>query len=262
MEGLSVETLDLLQKTAVKASGADEKVQILEPVQEPDGRYLIVTEDGSYQFVSAEAPLRDHTLASVDQVGPLVSHLTGKSYKPVVWYREEAVVIVCDDDKRREQAVLVLHLTPQLETLIGIEKDKTTYSQKEFVRLLRITFAGCRSNDALLNYVREVRFGSSSEGGGSIQHGRESLGSDIQAAALNPDECPDEITFSIRVFDDPYLTEDWLIKCAVEILVEEQKFRLTPYPLEIKNAIDLELNAVAMLLAESCKEAPVFRGRP
>jgi len=256
----SAEALKLIQDTATQAAGARGKVAILEVEQDPNIYYL-VTPEGKHERIVPDPDPRCHKLGSIDQVANFVNFVENGDDHVVVWYSQSGVSVICDDRTRRDSANLRFNTTPQYRRLVGLGEASHVFEQKEFVRFLRIELADCLADERLLKFVRECRFQSSSQNGGSVQHGKESLGIDIEAHALNPDDCPEEIVLNVRVFDDPSLKETWQVKCAVELLVQQSVFRLTPLPMELTRILDHEMNAIGKYLDGECNCA-VFHGSP
>lgn len=265
MSVLNAETLELIQTTAVNAAGATGKVQVLPQLAgEPKHVYGVVTPDGKLERVVAAAAARSHQLISLEEA-ILYAVDKGSEEKTVIWFDRSGVEIVLDDETRWDRASLKFNFTPQLKRLLKIEADKETFEQRDFKRLLQIELAGCRRDDKLLNWVSDMRFLSTGETQGRLSHGKESLGRDIEIeASSDMGECPQEVIFDVRVFDDPSLKSKeahWGVKCAVEILSEQQLFRLTPLPLELHNAIESELFVVGQKIRAGVK-CKAFRGRP
>jgi len=231
------------------------------PPAEPEHIYLAIKPNGDFEKLTAAAKPRGHRLVTLEHVLRFVE-LKGNEQKTVVWYDRDGVIVVVDDESRRDVATMKLTYTPQMLTLLKIEKDKTTYDQRGFRRLLKVDLAGCRPNDVLLNWIEAVRFNSTAMTAGQIKNQRESLGRDIDEQAINDQgECPDELLLNVRVFDDPHLRETFPVRCDVEILVSEQQFRLNPLPLELHNAIENQVEFIGDALTKNV-ECPVFRGKP
>lgn len=255
------EVLENIQKTAVDAAGAVNKVQVIELPGEPDYVYGVVTPDGKLERRVAEPEPRDHRLVSLAEA-VLFATDKGTPEKSVIWFDRDRVAIVLDDETRRDRAALPLNYTPQMELLIKIEADAKKYDQQAFRRLLRIDLADCRPDDVLLNWVSDMRFTNAGSVTGRLEHGRESMGKDLEVDALSDiGNCPEMINLSVRVFDDPSLMVKRQVRCAVEILPKEQAFRLVPLPLELDNAIELEMSDVGESLRKAVK-CKVFRGTP
>lgn len=254
-------SLGLIQDKAVAAAGAEGKVCILKPEAEPHHRYLVVSPDGSHELVDAEASPRKHALGSIeDVVGWCKSKGTEAT---VVWFSEEGCVVIEDDLTRRDRLSMRLAFTEQWQLMCHLADNKPLFSQKDFVRLLRIDLHGLTSDQRLLTFARNAKFSGQSSKGGEVLHGRESLGNTIEAAALgiNSGECPEELQINVRIFTDPHLQDRQPVNCAVELDVHSAAFRLTPYPLQLQLALEAEVCAIGAYLRENL-EQPVFRGVP
>lgn len=261
MDGFDNEVLKNLQETAVRAAGAPGKVAIVTLDREPDDVYGVVTPDGKLQRFVAEPDPRDHELVSLTEA-ILYANDKGNPEKTVIWFDRDGVAILLDDETRRDRARLSLNVTPQLALLQAIEKDKRTFEQQEFRRLLRIDLAGCRPDDALLNWVSDMRFSVAGESGGRISHQKDSMGIDLEHEAMSEyGLCPEEIELQIRIFDDPALLSRRPVRCSVEVLSKEKRFRLLPLPLALHDAIEQELDDVGESIRKSVK-CKVFRGCP
>jgi len=259
MEGLDLETLELIQDTAVKASGAAGKLELVHPEQEPPHIYLAVKADGSFEKKEAGPKARNHRLITLDEV---VRFATEKgSESSVIWYDRGGIVIVVDDETRRDFATLSLNLTPQMVLLQHLEKNKPGFDQKAFRKMLRIELGDCQRDPRLLNWVSDLKFANMSGAIGQFSNNRESLGTDIDAQAVSgAGECPDDVALDVRTFDDPQLPERQGIRCAFDFSPQEREFRLVPYPLEVHNAIELEVTFIGEKLRGST-DVPCFRGR-
>lgn len=299
MPMLDKPTLELLQQTAVQAAGAENKAHVVAIDQEPDHIYGVVDSAGSFVRYEAEPLPRNHVLVTLDEVLKYAKHASGQVAPPkttkliegptaqpaagsslsaddtdagdddgvptgetVVWYDRPAIVVVIDDLTRRDRATMRLNLTPQMKLLLELEDKERKFDQPAFRRLLKIELAGCRQDDAVLNWVSAMKFSNNSTSAGVITNQRTSLGQAIDDEALSElGSCPDEITLQVRVFDDPSLRETWPIVCAVEVLPAERSFRLVPLPLELHNAVESELSVIGQHLVTNL-DCPVFRGQP
>lgn len=254
------ETVDLIQETARKAAGAVGKCVVLPVEGMPDHQRVIVRDDGSYNIVTLDPQPRSHELSTLDEAAAYIA--SQATDKTIVWFDRNAVVVVLDDTTRRDRATLDLILTPEIKLLMSLEASAKWFDQVSFRRLLRVDLASCRRDDVLLNWVSAARFNTSGSTGGVISATKESLGKDINDAAISSaGEFPEEIGLQVRVFDDHRLRETWGVKCAVELDIRNASFRLTPLPLEIHNAIESEVDVIGDKLRDKV-EVPCFRGRP
>lgn len=264
MDSLSAETLTLIQNTAVKASDAASKVAFVSLPSEPKHVYAAVKPDGSWERKEAVASPRAHRLACLFEAIAF-ANTKGTEEGSVIWFDDQSLTVILDDQTRRDVAVLAFHRSPQFARVETIAESKENFNQAAFRRLLRVDFHGCRPNDLLLDWISDCEFGGNKTAAGMIAKDKSSFGREINEQATSKDrgQCPDEIQLSMPVFDDPGLRTDRAVLCDVEILFSEEKFRLTPFPGEIKAAVDAELaNIEALLSGEGGVKCPVFRGKP
>lgn len=259
------EAIKAIGTLAVEAAGAKHKVLELHPGAEPQHRYALVKPTGEIEFHDAHPMPRAHRMAGIAEVIPYVKEKGTET--SVIWYDESKVVILLDDDTRRDVAACQLHYTPQFFRLIELQKP-TYFDQKAFVRLLRIELADCLLDLRLLNFVRSIKFTATERTAGTVRQTRESLGRDIEMQLQGEveGECPEETVLQCRLFTDPSLRDTFNIRCAVEVDMDAQRFALTPFPLECRNVIELQLNGIGKMLQEGLdaesNETPLFRGSP
>lgn len=295
-------TLELIQQTAVMADGAEAKVAIIKIPQEPSHVYGVINHEGDFLKFEAAPQPRAHVLVTLDEVLKFAKFVSGQPIAPkpvgliagptqpetstdsksaaadeeagelgdegepvgetIVWYDRPAIVVILDDFTRRDRATMELKFTPQMQQLLELEEKQTKFNQVAFRRLLKIELAGCRQDDAVLNWVSAMKFSNNSTAGGVITNQRASLGKAVDDAAsseLGP--CPETMTLQVRIFDDPSLRDTWPVECEVEILAPEQSFRLVPLPMQLHDAIEAQLSVIGDHLATNLA-CPVFRGQP
>lgn len=271
MEGLSVETLELLQKTAVKAEGARQKLAIISDLpHEPPGVYGVVNADGSFERAEALQPPRKHTLITVDQVPVMVKHFAGNpDCTPAVWYDKTGIVVIANDDTLnadlRPRATLTLKTTEHWQTLSDLAKQSVWMLHRDFVTFLRIKLGECieRTNGNLLSVLRKMKFSSAVNQRGDITRGRESLGSDIDDEVFSEaGDLPEHVLFELQVFDDPGLLTKSTVRCALEVDAREGKLMLMPLAGELSRAMDLQMTRLAEILQDSLEDVPMFHGKP
>lgn len=263
MEGLQSDTLKIIQDTAVKASSAEGKVYFKPLPGEPKHVYASVKADGSWVRHEAVAEPRQHQLATLFEAIAYAN--TKGNENTVIWYDETQLTVILDDSTRRDVARLAFTYGPQFALLANIGEDGERFKQAAFRRFLRVDLHGCTPNDRLLDWISDCQFGSKGNAAGIIAKDKSSFGRDIENTVESRDNglCPDEIQFTMPVFDDPGLRNDRAVTCDVEILIPEESFLLTPFPGEVRAAIDAELaNIEALMTGENGVKCPVFRGRP
>lgn len=265
MELLNPESLKTIQETAVKAEGAKGKVEVINLPNEPNHIYGVVYPSGELEVVEATPPPRLVMLSSVDQIEDyhtMARTSKNSEGKDAVYFSEEGVVLLLDDSQesqRKDRVIACLKKTEEFELIENIEVD--SFTQKEFILLLRTTLADCVTPDVnkLIAACKAVDFSSTRKGSGSVGHGKESLGLDImEEVTSRAGEIPEGINLSVRVFDDRSMTQKHTLKCLVEIDVQQGTFQLLPLKSDLRDIMEKEMKFLQNMLGEcSC---PVHYG--
>ena len=203
---------------------------------------------------------RDH---AIGDLGALIALANAYSteFASVVWFDATSVVLVFDADSRIEKAKLSLKLSDPFTTLERLSTTKAKYTQKEFIRLLRIDLAGTLDPVVLLNPVRVVKFTNENVSTGSIQKGKESLGREINSR-IEAVEIPDDITLAVPVYSTPGERQPYSVRCSVEVDSLEGTFRLLPLPDELERVRSQAVTSIAERLAKGLTDVPSYHGRP
>ncbi len=267
MDGLSIETLQQIQKTAVEASGAKGKVEILALPDEPKGTYGIVTASGTVDVAQAAPGPRKIVLNSVDQVPTFIGFAKSKlGGEPSIYYNESYVYVILDDgpeSQRKDFACIKLQMTDEYKTVQGL-KD-WNLDQKDFISLLRVRLADCTTPEVtqLINACKAIGFSSQTKESREVGHGRESMGFDIQDEVQSKaGEIPEEVVLDVRIFDDRELEQRHKITCIVEICAKAGTFKLTPKPADLRKEMQREMDFLQGALTAGADGCPVYFGSP
>lgn len=218
---------------------------------------------GVMQRIDKEPEPRAHGLTTLESFIELAVAVKDQKHGPalpVIWLGEAGVELVIDDPTRRDRATLPLETTPQFQTLEVLKAG--VLKQADLVRVLRVSLAGCLpQGSGLLGLVRNLKFRNDAAGLGNLQHGRESMGKQIEAEVLGTDALPEEVTFHVRVFDLPECRVARPVTCALEIEPHTQTFRLTPLPLQLEEAMEAELHEIEARIRGEVKDVPLYRGQ-
>ena len=250
--GSAIREIERLTKAAHKT-----EIIAAQGAGEPAGVYYLVGPDGLAQKVVAGPSRHREKLATPAEMAAFIDAYAGGEGKGVTYFDEQAVVYVFDGEDRRDFAVCELPKSPQYLKLAACACK--AMGQADFVRLLRIDLRGCLAESNLLPLVRQLKFTADRASEAAIQHGRESIGKQITAAVTGESAIPEEVTLFVPVFENhPFRAR---IQCAVEVMVLDQAFRLTPYPMEMRQAVDAALEDVRHVVGGP--DMPrVFRGQP
>lgn len=259
------EALRTLETWIREAAGAKGKVDLVDLPGDKTS-FGIVRPDGTLEIQERLPQPRNIALSTVESVAEFYTHASENlDYDEAsIWYAENKIAIVLDDGPdgaRRSLACCTLENTGEWDALLLAGEN--WYPQKQFVRLLRNTFGQCATDSSrrLLHTSRIVAFSQSVAGHGKIEHGRESLGRDIEADVRSEaGDIPEEITLNVRIFTDPYTTARHEIRCLVDVNAREGTFNLSPLEGDLNDAIEAETARIVDRLKQT--GGPVFLGQP
>ena len=252
-----------ISEQAVKAAG----IRVLTIGQEPNHHYLIDKGNGEYEWQTASAEPRAHRPLTLTAFTDYVRRAAEQSDSvPIaVWYSRHQIMALLDDHTRRDCLTFALSPSPQLETLSGLASSPRWLGQAEFIRLLRITLAGCLGPAGnLLALIRQVKFRVNSAGASEVQHQRTSLGKTLEAEMTGVGELPEEMPLDVPVFAQAGLVLVERVQCALEVDPQTAKFQLTPLPGELEQAQGRAEASIGRLLADALEgtEVAVYCGQP
>lgn len=246
-----------------KLAIASVKTKILETNVEPDGAYYLVGPDGKAELKTPSPKRHAETLDTPLELAKFLADLVKaeKITNAATFYTETRILAVYDRDDRRDSVAVNLKPSPQY---VWLRDAKSVMSQSDIVRTLRITFRGNLGDGSdLVTILRKLKFKADGTAEGDVQHGRESIGRSIVNEVTGLNALPEEIAFSVPVFDNhPFRAR---IECALEINPADQTFRITAFPQQVKNAMDAALADVEFTLAGNDPKVilpPRFRGQP
>lgn len=223
------EAIETLADLAVKAKAP----KIIRDAAEPAHHYWTVDGMGNMKKEIAAPHPRDHKAQDLESVVDFCN-VEGSR----IWYSRNGVIGLIVDEERRDKVSLKLTYTPQLLTLLDIERQKyPEYDQKSFLKLLRIALHDCLgSAPDLVDSIRAVKFELNSEAQGRVGHKEESLGRSMKAKLTGDTDVPEFVELTVPIFANlPGKHER--VKCAIDISLEKQQFRLIPLPGELENAL-------------------------
>jgi len=252
MEGLG----QALQLVAEQAK-ATVRTAVIGNVQEPTGYYYLIGPDGKAELKLGTPTWHSEKLANPDEMKSFVKERHSLNSSGIVFYDNAGITFVFDREDRRHRATCQLRISPQYAWLLHSESAGRRMTQSDFIRELRISFRGCLGDGNLLALLRQLKFANSADAAAAIQHGRESIGKQILLSVTGESAIPEEMALNIPVFDN--FDRRTRVMCAIEIFPQEQQFRLTPYPQELKRAMDETIESIAFLF-EGDDMPPAFRG--
>lgn len=223
---------------------------------------------GSRYNLDIAPSMRNHRVLTLEDLARNAERLDSPG-DLVAWVNYLCVELVLNDSTHRDARIVFAFMKSEpwkrLSEWSGETREArkaTAYSQADFIRLLRIDFAGTHDPVVLLNRVRRMTWTSVTTS--ERQTAKESMGRSIEAqAGTSAESIPEEITLTVPVFENPGERAVYPVRCAVEVLPEERQFRLTPLPGEVERVFGLALASIAERLAAMLpKDVPVYIGVP
>lgn len=277
MDSMSLEVLENIQETAVKADGANGKVQIVAAPQLGAGKCLIISANGSYEIKDNEAP-RHHVLGNVQAVIDWVKYAAKTlAATPVIWVHTRTIRVVLDDkDSKLPRPVIVYELkeTAEYQLLQKLAVAPKCFEQKEFIRMLRNQLWDCldqaadkddrslTTREALIKKLRTLNFAAGMSGKSTISGSRESLGLDIENEVTSAiGALPEELHLQVRLFQDGALAARQKVTSDLEVTVgTKPAFCLTPLTSDLDEALENEIEALFQFFRTKLPETSIFRG--
>lgn len=135
------------------------------------------------------------------------------------------------------------------EGWIWLDKKSTDYmSQRDFVRLLKITLRREIGDSNLAAAVANISFTNNANGTSDVGTGRSSISRSITNEVRGINAIPETIVLTVAPYENvPF---DAQIICAIEINETDQKFKLTPVPGEMFRCREDVLNRVVNMFGD------------
>lgn len=263
------EAIQQLTALAQRAQSVDQRFKFLE-VPGTKGEQLVLVSGEKVEPYSREPLPSAVLIATVADFADFVKRhhdSDGKESGPmIVYYDLPGLFAWRDEDRRKGLVWCPLVKTPIYERLLELEADPEPVDQKAAYQLMRVDFDGHRVDDTFYQWIRTCKWKANSAGERTVGVGNDSMGRDIELAVANPNgvACPEEFRLSLKVFDEPTIVDPSVIRMAVDVRLEQQKFVIQPFPGQLRAAVELELNAIGAFLHDQLdpQNVPVYRGRP
>lgn len=217
---------------------------VVKPPAEPDHIYYLTDQEGgNIQRVEADPQPRRHTASDLSAIVAFAREFHGLDSADQderndvdVWYHRTGVVCLLDSQSRRDRITLPLAYSEPLKVLQNLDGKPCSFSQKEFVRLLKVNLANC-VDGALISALCYLKFKATTDGESSIGHAKVSVGKSISAQVTGQKEFPEVIHVSVPIFHGFMHHATHAVACALEIEPTNERFSLTPLPGEIELCI-------------------------
>jgi hypothetical protein len=244
------EALEWLSQQAEKAKD----VKILDVPGDASHLFRLMTPDGRIATFSKDPQARSHEAFSLETVTTLALRFSARfaedaarteaaktSDLPAIWYNRDAIVCLLDDETRRDRVHFRLRQHPAMRQLCEwTQNAPPDLDQRSFVRLLKITFAGCLGKcEGLLDAVRTVRFAGASNSESVVQQGKSSTGKSVRAEIAGADRFPEYVTIDCPIWINLLAERRYSVVCSLDVDAGSERFKLTPLPGAVEKAIQM-----------------------
>ncbi|HUX16308.1 MAG TPA: hypothetical protein VMW52_07525 [Phycisphaerae bacterium] len=221
---------------------------------------------GELRGIAIDAPPRCHQASTLQALIDAAAFISVPE-KTVYWHGPTRVVAVLDDlADRRDRVVLPLVFSSQFQTLTALDAapgaERQAFGQVDFIRLLRIDL-GCPGEQVAP--FRRLDWSGAARTAGNIQHGRESLGREIEAAVGQADSLPETLRIVVPIYQTAGEDATQPIDCLIDVDPTRQLFRLIPRPGALAEALAYHQVCIAERLREALpgeEDERVFAGSP
>lgn len=189
-------------------------------------------------------------------------HITAGEWA-TVWYARSGVVALMEDSTRRDRVTMPLALSPQVKTMLALEQSQKELTQKDLLRLLRISLKGCVEL-SLIETLRSVKFTANSDGRSEISQGKSSIGKRLETELTGVKAIPEYVTVSLPVFAGGF-AHMGNIQAALEVNPDTATFQVIPCPGEIERTLENAEDALGDMLRDlfsETEEVKVYHGEP
>lgn len=213
-------------------------------------------------FDLREKPPR-HKVDKVQSLNGLIA-ASGRWKAATVWHEGTSIVALHDDERRQDSTSFLLQYAKTFQTIQSLDGENPAFvTQKQMVRLLTHDLADALEPTlGLLNAIRQLSFQRKSDGGSTIEHGKESLGREVEDEVQGRTDIPERFVLLSPVFllaNSPVLP----IRMGLEINVETCQLAIRPLPDEIVKAERETHDWIhTELVAAVADETEVFYGSP
>lgn len=165
------------------------------------------------------------SVTTIESLVALATEFGGNNV--TIFCNEEEIVCVLDDDDRTETVRLPLEHSKQFNIFRHLEAGM---GQKELVRTLRTSLAGCVQYEDIVPLFRQIQFGVHRGAGGEAGHQRQSLGRSVEMeVAAKAGEIPEEVRVRLPLFTVPGdVNTDIDFLAAIDIDIEKERVCLIP----------------------------------
>ncbi len=224
------------------------------------GRVWADHSDGTLNEIARNPRDRD---ASIGSLQDLVRYVTDPIVckAPEVYVSTEKIDVLLDRADRNEVATMFLAPSSRWLSLQAISEKPFRAAPKDIVKWLRFALHD-NSIGHVIQALSRLDFTRTSTGRTNVSHGRESLGSSVEAEVQGIERVPESFLVSIPVWSTPGVWSNVNIELGIYIDLTASVVELHVMPDAMQTALQQATFGLAASLRDSMPNVPVFVGRP
>jgi hypothetical protein len=239
----------------VNLSKSANDVQVVTHKDLPDA--VFVRHGGELREAIVPPRKRAHEIHTFGDLMMLAAD-TAIAREPEIFHSNREIVVLLDRLQRRELVRMPLIHTERWNTVCALGTRSLTVA--EAIKLIRFSLQGVGA-DALVAAIRKIDFSRKSDGQKTVEHGRETLGKQVEAAVQQADSIPQEFTAKVQLYANEGLRSlIAAVKVGVYIDVNDEAIQLIPLADEIPSAIRSIQSQLHELIVTAAPKVPVFTG--
>lgn len=237
-----------------------------------DCRRKLLVQANKHEFVAVPAPPRAHTVFTLADLLAYADKSGGAEIDPdddeqeesatplVIWHNRDGVVLVLDDGDRRDRVSFMLELSRPWRILQAIESGNDSFSQKDFIRLLRNEFA---VSEAIVGEFRKINFKVLAQTSGEVARGRESLGKQIETEVkTGAAELREELLLEAPIYVNPQEDQPYRVKLLLDYDAQAGKILASVQADALSRAMDAHQATIDSRCRMGQADVAVYFGAP
>lgn len=187
---------------------------------------------GNAEPFEHDPPIRKHAVSDMDSAIAFAKRYAATC---AVWHSEDKVCVLVDDQWREDAITFTLDKSSAWTAAMALGKPQTQGDLLDAFRTDLKDVVG-ESHPELISLFTNVKFKRRDDSGAVIDHGRESLGRELERTVTGTDKLPEEITLMLR----PYVAieSESAVRLALKVDYQNEKFRFRPVGDDVQAAID------------------------
>lgn len=228
---------------------------------------VFIRQGGEHRIVEVPPARREHRVSDIAAMKEAVSTMSGGNAQ--VFHGHAVVEVHLDNSDRRDTLRMALHTSAAYKALVGLVDGKR-FSPRDVVTFLKYNLAGTgEDTQALIGVLREVKHQTRIDGGGVVQHGRESMGRAVEAEVSNADRIPEYVRVVMSVYRNPDLRAATALSVRVGIILHADTASSRDDLIELRimgdsldDAVEDAQKAVGDILCAAMPKVSVVYGCP